>query len=138
MRSHLGLSDPQMSDWKPVDSANSHDVTHFQSERLMDDPVVVEPDLGVRAWMACDALDASIREVFGAEAVNASKRAAEGEPSTVQIVWGLSMDFERERVGLPEPKAMKMRFLLAGTIGVMGFRDAGNAADRALPAVGSD
>eukprot|EP00959_Pyramimonas_sp_CCMP1952_P019924 420832-Pyramimonas_sp.AAC.1 len=63
--------------------------------------------------MACDALDASIREVFGSEAVNVSKRDAEGEPSTTQIIWGLSMDFERERVGLPEPKAMKMRFLLA-------------------------
>ena len=23
----------------------------------MDDPVVVEPDIGVRAWMACDAFD---------------------------------------------------------------------------------
>ena len=52
----------------------------------MDDPVVVEPDLGVRPWMACDALDASVQEVFGAEAVNASKREAEGEPAPVQIV----------------------------------------------------
>eukprot|EP00959_Pyramimonas_sp_CCMP1952_P007322 153381-Pyramimonas_sp.AAC.1 len=45
-----------------------HDATHFHSEWLMDDPVVVEPDIGVRPWMACDALDASIREVFGSEA----------------------------------------------------------------------
>eukprot|EP00959_Pyramimonas_sp_CCMP1952_P019925 420833-Pyramimonas_sp.AAC.1 len=63
--------------------------------------------------MACDALDASIREVFGPETVSVSKRDAEGEHPTTQIIWGLSMDFERERVGPPEPKATKMRFLLA-------------------------
>ena len=42
-----------------------HDFTHFRSEWLMDDPVVVEPNLGLRAWMACDALDASVREHSG-------------------------------------------------------------------------
>ena len=55
-----------------------HDVPNSLSEWLMDDPVVAEPDLGPRAWMACDALDASAREVFGAEAVNASEREADG------------------------------------------------------------
>lgn len=89
----------------------------------MDDPVVVEPDLGVRPWMACDALDASVQEVFGAEAVNASKREAEGEPAPVQIVWGITMDFARERSVLPEPKAMKMRYLLAEPELAFGRRD---------------
>ena len=58
-------------------------------------------------------MDASVREVFGAEAVNASKREAEGDPAPIQIVWGITMDFARERSVLPEPKAMKMRYLLA-------------------------
>eukprot|EP00959_Pyramimonas_sp_CCMP1952_P170927 3571975-Pyramimonas_sp.AAC.1 len=39
-----------------------HDAAHFHSEWLM------EPDIGVRPWMACDAVDASIRELFGSEA----------------------------------------------------------------------
>ena len=90
-----------------------HDFTHFRSEWLMDDLAVVEPDLGLRAWTACDALDASVHEVFGAEAVNASEREAEGEPAPTQIACGIVMNFTRERSVLPEPKAMKMRYLLA-------------------------
>ena len=88
-----------------------HDEVHFRSEWLMDDPVVVETDLGERAWLACDAVDSAIREAFSGAAVNESKREAEGQPQSTQIIWGLTSGVVRELVGLPEREAMKMRCL---------------------------
>ena len=47
--------------------------TSFSSEWLMDDSVVVEPLLGVRPWMAVEALGHSIEQIWGKEALNLGK-----------------------------------------------------------------
>ena len=87
--------------------------TSFSSEWLMDDSVIVEPLLGVRPWLAVDALGHSIEQIWGEAALNLSKQKVEGTPAPEQIVWGLIMNMDSMTVRLPEPKALKMRYLLA-------------------------
>eukprot|EP00913_Durusdinium_trenchii_P011460 g10760.t2 len=85
----------------------------FSSEWLMDDSVVVEPLIGVRPWQAVDALGHAIEKIWGKDALNLEKQVEEGTPATEQIVWGLFMNVESMTIRLPEPKALKMRYLLA-------------------------
>ena len=55
----------------------------------------------------------AIRTVWGDDALNLSKQVEEGTPGPTQIVWGLHMDMRAMTCRLPEPKALKMRYLLA-------------------------
>ena len=87
--------------------------TPFSSEWLMDDSVIVEPLMGVRPWQAVDALGHSIEKIWGKAALNLDKQIEEGTPASEQIVWGLYMNVENMTIRLPEPKALKMRYLLA-------------------------
>lgn len=84
----------------------------FSSEWLMDDSVTLEPRIGTRPWQAVDCLGYSITRVWGEDALNLEKQLEEGAPSTKQIVWGM-MDMQEMTCRLPEPKALKMRYLLA-------------------------
>ena len=47
----------------------------------MDDSVIVEPLLGVRPWLAVDALGHSIEQIWGEAALNLSKQKVEGTPA---------------------------------------------------------
>ena len=85
----------------------------FSSEWLMDDSVVVEPLVGVRPWQAVDSLGHAIEKIWGQDALNLEKQIEEGTPATEQIVWGLFMNVDNMTIRLPEPKALKMRYLLA-------------------------
>ena len=85
----------------------------FSSEWLMDDSVTLEPRIGTRPWQAVDCLGYSITRVWGEDALNLEKQLEEGTPSTKQIVWGMIMDMQEMTCRLPEPKALKMRYLLA-------------------------
>ncbi|CAK9010326.1 unnamed protein product [Durusdinium trenchii] len=85
----------------------------FSSEWLMDDSVVVEPLVGVRPWQAVDSLGHAIEKIWGQDALNLEKQIEEGTPATEQIVWGLFMNVDSMTIRLPEPKALKMRYLLA-------------------------
>lgn len=87
--------------------------TAFSSEWLMDDSVSLEPRLGTRPWEAVDCLGYAITKVWGADSLNLEKQVEEGTPGTKQIVWGMIMDMDEMTCRLPEPKALKMRYLLA-------------------------
>ncbi len=93
--------------------ANVNGPTAFSSEWLMDDSVTLEPRLGTRPWQAVDCLGHAITSVWGKDALNLEKQVEEGTPSTKQIVWGMVMDMQEMTCKLPEPKALKMRYLLA-------------------------
>ena len=93
--------------------AQTNGPTPFSSEWLMDDGVIIEPLLGVRPWQAVDALGHAIKKIWGDAALNLEKQVEEGTPSVEQIVWGLHMNLDAMTIRLPEPKALKMRYLLA-------------------------
>ena len=46
-----------------------HDSTHFRSLMLMDDAVVIEPDLGLRPWQSLRTAEAAARQILGPEAI---------------------------------------------------------------------
>ena len=89
------------------------DAVRFSSKWLMDDGVILEACVGLRPWLSADALDQSLRKVWGPEAINEEKREEEGEPKEEQLIWGLHMNFTPKTVRLPEPNCVKGRYLLA-------------------------
>jgi len=67
----------------------AHDDVAFHIFILMDDPVLVEPNIGIRPWLAAGALEEGIRKIFGPKAVNEKKLKAEGRFVTCLVIWGL-------------------------------------------------
>ena len=74
------------------DRAEWHDSSAFRSLALMDDSVVIEPDLGLRPQISMDALESAIRQTLGPLAMNADKDVEEGALTTRKLIWGLEFD----------------------------------------------
>ena len=86
-----------------------NDTTPFRTMVLMDDSVLVEPDLGWRPFIAAELLEHVTRATLGPRAINEQKDKEEGNYSTSQIIWGLAYDTDN----LPAPKLTKAAHLLA-------------------------
>ena len=97
---------------RPPDPA-VNDTVRWSSKWLMDDGVLVEPLVGLRPWLSAADCDASMRRVWGGEAINVEKMAEEGTFQPEQLVWGLFCDVARQLIRLPEPKCVKAAHLLA-------------------------
>ena len=63
-----------------ADRPEWHDTSAFRSLALMDDSVVIEPDLGLRPQLSVDALEEAIRQTLGPLAIsggwNSTRRPA--------------------------------------------------------------
>ena len=90
-----------------------NDTTPFCTMVLMDDSVLVEPDVGLRPFLAAELLESITRVVLGPQAINEEKDREEGQYSPSQIIWGLAYDTERQSRSLPAPKLEKAAHLLA-------------------------
>ena len=85
---------------------------YFDGKILVDDMVLVEPCLGLRPWVSSEVYEAMVRRILGEKAVNAVKDAEEGSFSPSQLVWGLNIDAQTERMSLPEARVAKGAHLL--------------------------
>ena len=81
-QAHRALGPPNLLDWLDLS---------FFSLTYVDDGVVVEPDLGVRASVSCSAYDWALETVLGS-ALNLTKLATTGVLAAVKTVRGLSFD----------------------------------------------
>ena len=88
----------------------------FRAHMLMDDAVLVEPDIGRRPALSASVYDAGARAILGPAAINVSKLAEEGEMRTCQTAWGLTFDTEQQTVRLPEQRILKGAHLLASSV----------------------
>ena len=88
------------------------DVVSYESKRLMDIGVVLEPLVGNRVCHSLENLDETIRLIWGPEGMNVEKMA-EGHPSACQLLWGFYMNFDTLQAFLLEPKRMCAKYLLA-------------------------
>ena len=61
----------------PAEPAWNDDVP-FDCRLLMDDGILVEPDLGRRRWVSGRTAEGAMRSVFGPDAVNEEKKRVEG------------------------------------------------------------
>eukprot|EP00969_Alexandrium_andersonii_P195707 8645993-Alexandrium_andersonii.AAC.1 len=50
----------------------------FQGEILMDDAVLVDPQLGLQPWVSMDTYEKGVRQLLGESAINSEKDALEG------------------------------------------------------------
>ncbi|CAE7605448.1 unnamed protein product [Symbiodinium sp. CCMP2592] len=100
----LGGGDPR---------ANWHDSVPFATLILMDDAVLVEPEVGLRPYLASETLETLTRTVLGNQALNADKDWEEGGFDYTKIVWGLQYNTIDLTRSLPAPKLEKAAHLLA-------------------------
>ena len=95
---------PQEEDW--------HDRVAFRSLVLMDDTVLIEPEIGVRPWMSARAAEECVRATLGPGTLNQEKDAVEGALEERKLIWGLLYDTARGTRSLPPAKLEKASYLL--------------------------
>ncbi|CAE7689640.1 unnamed protein product [Symbiodinium sp. CCMP2592] len=96
---------PSNGRWEAADVA-------FHSFVLMDDTVLVEPDIGLRPWVSVEVAEQMTRAALGPRAINPEKDAVEGALETRKLIWGLTYDTGRGTVSLPIVKIEKAYHLL--------------------------
>jgi len=100
------------SRWGPRDP-EWEDVVAFHSQFLMDDQIIIEPDLGTRAQQSVECADACTTRVLGPGSRNREKDLEEGALECQKICWGLLYDTRAGTCSLPALKLEKARFLLS-------------------------
>jgi len=88
---------------------------NFDGKILVDDMVLVEPCIGLRPWISAETYQWAVVKLLGDKAVNAAKDAEEGIYGPEQLVWGVAINTETERMALPEARVMKGAYLLQGS-----------------------
>ncbi|CAE7868156.1 unnamed protein product, partial [Symbiodinium necroappetens] len=96
---------PSNPDWEATDVA-------FHSFVLMDDSVLIEPDIGMRPWISVETAEAVTKQTLGPKAINPEKDEVEGALETRKLIWGLNYDTHRGTVSLPSVKVEKAFHLL--------------------------
>jgi hypothetical protein len=89
-----------------------NDTVAFHSFFLMDDQILIEPDLGLRAHLSVRLAEESTVRILGPGALNAEKDAEEGALEPETLVWGLSYKTDPATVALPAIKLEKASYLL--------------------------
>lgn len=85
----------------------------FDCKILVDDAILIEPELGLRPWVSADCYETGVKLMLGKEAVNVEKDALEGSFKSEQTIWGLTMNTKTNQVLLPERRILKGAHLLA-------------------------
>ena len=100
---HMGYA-PLAPEW--------NDGTTFRSLVLMDDTVLIEPEVGVRPWMSVAASEQCTKATLGPHTINPEKDAIEGALEEVKLIWGLVYDTHKGTRSLPAAKLEKASYLL--------------------------
>lgn len=85
----------------------------FDCKILVDDAILVEPELGMRPWVSANCYEAGVKLMLGNEAVNEEKDALEGQFKEEQTIWGLTMNARTNQALLPERRILKGAHLLS-------------------------
>jgi hypothetical protein len=89
-----------------------HDDVPFSDATLVDDTILIEPELGLRPQMSGACFGRGARLILGPNAINIPKLAEEGEYDVASLIWGIAMNTESEMIALPEVKIGKIRDLV--------------------------
>ena len=85
---------------------------NFDGKILVDDMVLVEPALGLRPWVSSEVYEWGVKKLLGEKAVNAEKDREEGNFGPAQLVWGVYINADEEKMSLPEARVAKGAYLL--------------------------
>ena len=89
-----------------------NDSVALSSFYLMDDQVLVEPDIGQRPHESNRVAIEAMTLLLGPHASNAEKDLEEGSWETQKLIWGLHYDTASMQLSLPGPKLEKEHYLL--------------------------
>lgn len=89
-----------------------NDEVPFKSLVLMDDTVLVEPDIGLRPWLSVKAAELCTTAALGPHTINPEKDKVEGALEERKLIWGLTYDTRRGTRQLPPAKLEKASHLL--------------------------
>ena len=94
------------------DKAGWNDSVPFRSMVLMDDTVLVEPEVGVRPWLSVHASERCTKATIGPHVINPDKDKVEGALEEKKLIWGLLYDTAKGTRSLPAAKLEKASYLL--------------------------
>ena len=89
-----------------------NDSPPFRSLVLMDDTVLVEPEIGVRPWLSVHAAERRTKATLGPRTINPEKDKIEGALEERKLIWGLMYDTAKGTRSLPAAKLEKASYLL--------------------------
>ena len=78
-----------------------HTEVPYHDKTLVDDSVLVEPQLGVRHTLSAWWAETTIKQVFGPAAINEAKKREEGAFATKMVAWGSPMTLAMTRCLTP-------------------------------------
>eukprot|EP00971_Amphidinium_carterae_P164063 3252646-Amphidinium_carterae.1 len=96
---HHEAHHPPMPTW--------HDETPFCSRFLMDDGVLVEPLIGIRAEISEQTYIEGMTGILGPKALNLKKDQLEGQYDSKCLAWGLLYDAHAGTISVPPAKLLK-------------------------------
>eukprot|EP00971_Amphidinium_carterae_P311340 6188068-Amphidinium_carterae.1 len=95
----------------------------FHSHILVDDAILVEPQIGNRPEISAYCYEENTRALLGEDSINQEKVQLEGEYGCEATVWGLVINTTANTIGLPEQRLLKGAHLLALPAYTAGNRD---------------
>eukprot|EP00971_Amphidinium_carterae_P105852 2096399-Amphidinium_carterae.2 len=95
----------------------------FHSHILVDDAILVEPQIGNRPEISAFCYEENTRALLGENSINQDKVQLEGEYGCEATVWGLAINTMTDTIGLPEQRLLKGAHLLALPAYTAGNRD---------------
>ena len=66
-----------------------NDSVGFKSLVLMDDSILIEPDIGVRPWLSVQTCETCTKKALGPGTINEVKDEVEGALEATKLIWGL-------------------------------------------------
>ena len=97
---------------RPQDGRRDGEV-HFCGKILVDDMVLIEPEMGLRPWISSEVYEWGVVKLLGSKAINKAKDAEEGQFESSQTIWGVTIDANEEVMSLPEARVLKGAYLLS-------------------------
>ena len=88
------------------------DSVPFHSFVLMDDTVLIEPEIGLRPQLSVALSEHVTKETLGEKSINKAKDALEGKLECRKLIWGLVYDTQTNTRSLPAAKLEKAYHLL--------------------------
>ena len=89
-----------------------NDYVSFKSLVLMDDTILIEPDLGVRPWLSIQVSEECTKKALGPGTLNEAKDCVEGALEATKLIWGLVYNTAEHTRSLPAAKLEKASYLL--------------------------
>lgn len=89
-----------------------NDSVGFKSLVLMDDSILIEPDIGVRPWLSVQTCETCTKKALGPGTINEVKDEVEGALEATKLIWGLMYNTAEHTRSLPAAKLEKASYLL--------------------------